>query len=211
MFALVGRHATAACSSCHVNNVYKGTPRACIGCHRTTYDRTTNPNHAAAGFPTACESCHSASASTWASSFNHSAIYPLLGRHLTAACTNCHKNNVYKGTARDCYPCHQANYDAASSPNHRSAGFPTTCDACHKASDSSWNQGTFNHTWFPITSGKHAGRQCVDCHQNPSNYKVFQCTTACHPQSSMDREHSGRQGYRYDSAACYSCHPTGRG
>jgi hypothetical protein len=211
VFALVGRHATASCASCHVNNVYKGTPRDCYGCHRATYDRTTSPNHPAAGFPTTCESCHSASASTWTASFDHSRFYPLLGRHLTAACSRCHVNNVYRGTSRDCYPCHQARYDATTSPNHRGAGFPTACEACHRSSDTSWNQGTFNHTWFPITSGRHAGRLCADCHQNSANYKVFQCTTACHPQSSMDREHSGRQGYRYDSAACYSCHPTGRG
>ncbi len=209
-FALAGVHATQACAACHKNNVYKGTPRDCVGCHRANYDRTTNPNHVAAGFPTTCEQCHSASAPTWSSSFNHNAIFPLLGRHLTASCTSCHRNNVYKGTARECYPCHSTQYDATVSPNHRAAGFPTGCDACHKASDTAWNQGKFNHTWFPITSGDHAGRQCVECHQNPGNYKVFQCTTACHTQSEMDSEHRGRAGYRYDSAACYSCHPTGR-
>jgi hypothetical protein len=211
VFQLVGRHASAACASCHVNNVYKGTPRDCIGCHRTTYDRTSNPNHAAAGFPTTCDQCHSASGSSWSSSFNHSAIYPLLGRHLTAACSSCHKNNVYKGTARDCYPCHQANYNATTNPNHRGAGFPTTCDTCHRASDTAWNQGRFTHTWFPIASGRHAGRQCAECHQDPNNYKVFQCTTACHPRSQIDNEHKGRSGYVYESSACYSCHPTGRG
>jgi hypothetical protein len=26
----------------------------------------------------------------------------------------------------------------------------------------------------------------------------------------MDSEHAGRAGYRYDSVACYSCHPTGQ-
>ncbi|MBP1607762.1 MAG: hypothetical protein H6Q08_3136, partial [Acidobacteria bacterium] len=25
-----------------------------------------------------------------------------------------------------------------------------------------------------------------------------------------DSEHSGRAGYRYESNACYSCHPQGR-
>ena len=28
---------TAACATCHVNNVYKGTPRDCVGCHRALY------------------------------------------------------------------------------------------------------------------------------------------------------------------------------
>jgi hypothetical protein len=210
VFALVGVHATQACTACHRNNVYKGTPRDCYGCHRTAYDRTTSPNHAGAGFPTTCDSCHSASSSTWSASFDHNRFFVLAGRHLSAACSSCHKNNVYRGTPRDCYPCHQAQYDRTTSPNHRAAGFPTTCETCHRNSDASFNQGRFNHTWFPITSGKHAGRACVECHTDPNNYKVFSCTI-CHDRAKTDSKHAGRAGYRYDSAACYSCHPTGRG
>jgi len=209
-YALVGVHATQPCSACHKNNVYKGTPRDCYGCHRTTYERTTRPNHAAAGFPTSCDSCHSASSSTWSASFDHNRFFVLAGRHLSAACSSCHRNNVYRGTPRTCYPCHQTQYDRTTNPNHRAAGFPTACDTCHRYTDSSFNQGRFNHTWFPITSGRHAGRACVDCHPDSNNYKVFSCTT-CHTRSTMDAEHAGRAGYRYDSNACYSCHPTGQG
>ena len=52
-------------------------------------------------------------------------------------------------------------------PARRATGTRTT----------SFNQGRFNHTWFPITSGKHAGRACAECHTDPNNYKVFTCTT----------------------------------
>ena len=52
VFALVGVHATQACAACHMNNVYKGTPRDCVGCHQANYNRTQNPNHVAAGFST---------------------------------------------------------------------------------------------------------------------------------------------------------------
>ncbi len=210
VFTLVGVHATQACTACHKNNVYKGTPRDCFSCHRTDYERTASPNHAAAGFPTACDSCHSASSSTWSASFDHNRFFVLAGRHLSAACSSCHRNSVYRGTPRECYPCHQAQYDRTTNPNHRAAGFPTTCETCHRNTDSSFNQGRFNHTWFPITSGRHAGRACAECHLDPNNYKVFSCTT-CHTRTKMDSEHAGRAGYRYDSAACYSCHPTGQG
>ena len=210
VFALVGVHATQACTACHKNNVYKGTPRDCFSCHRTDYERTASPNHAAAGFPTACDSCHSASSSTWSASFDHNKFFVLAGRHLSAACSSCHRNSVYRGTPRECYPCHQAQYDRTTNPNHRAAGFPTTCETCHRNSDASFNQGRFTHTWFPITSGKHAGRACAECHLDPNNYKVFSCTT-CHSRADTDSEHAGRAGYRYDSAACYSCHPTGQG
>jgi hypothetical protein len=207
-FPLVGVHAAQACTACHINNVYNGTPRTCVGCHKTKYDRTTNPNHAAAGFSTTCDTCHSATAAAWTATLNHNQYFVLAGRHLTASCASCHINNVYKGTSRTCYPCHQTNYTSTKTPNHLSAGFPTTCDSCHKFTDTAWTQGTFSHTWFPITSGRHAGHTCVECHNDSSNYKVFTCVT-CHTKSKMDSEHKGRAGYRYDSAACFSCHPRG--
>ena len=209
VFALVGAHATQSCTACHQNNIYRGTPRDCFGCHRTDYERTTRPNHAAAGFPTACESCHSASSPTWSAAFDHNRFFVLAGRHLTAPCSSCHVNNIYRGTPRECYPCHQAQYEQARDPNHRAAGFPTACELCHRSSDLSFDQGRFTHTWFPITSGPHAGRTCADCHPNPTNFKVFSCTT-CHGRAETDKDHEGVAGYRYDSAACYSCHPTGR-
>ncbi len=126
-----------------------------------TYDRTTSPNHAAAGFPTTCESCHKASDPSWRATFNHSSAYPLVGVHATQACTACHKNNVYKGTPRDCVGCHRTNYDRTTSPNHAAAGFPTTCESCHRASDASW-RATFNHNavfpWSACTRRRPARR-----------------------------------------------------
>ncbi len=210
IYPLVGVHATIACTTCHVNNVYHGTSRICSGCHMAQYNATTNPNHAAAMFPTTCDSCHNASSPNWTSSFNHNAIFPLLGRHATAACTRCHINNVYHGTPRTCFPCHQAQYVATTNPNHITAGFGTACEACHKATDTSFNQGTFNHTWFPIASGRHSGINCGTCHTNAAAYTVFTCMNGCHSQSSTDNEHRGRSGYRYDPVACYGCHPNGR-
>jgi hypothetical protein len=211
VFPLQGRHVTAACASCHRNGVYKGTPRNCSGCHLPQYQATTNPSHAQAGFPTTCETCHRATDSSWnQGTFSHGTVFPLQGRHATAACASCHRNGVYRGTPRDCASCHLPRYQATTNPNHVAAGFPTTCETCHRASDSSWNQGTFNHTWFPITTGRHAGNPCSACHTSPTNYRVFTCLT-CHGRAETDRKHQGRAGYRYDSAACYSCHPQGRG
>jgi hypothetical protein len=127
-YPLAGVHATQPCASCHKNNVYKGTPRDCYGCHRGNYERTASPNHTAAGFPTTCESCHRPSDASWKITFNHNSIYPLVGAHATQACTACHKNNVYKGTPRDCYGCHRANYERTTRPRHAAAGIPTSCE-----------------------------------------------------------------------------------
>jgi hypothetical protein len=210
-FPLVGQHAVQSCAGCHAGNRYQGTPRDCVGCHRDDYDRTSKPNHAAAGLSTECDSCHKASDSSWLGiGLDHNQFFQLQGRHVTAACAACHVGGVYKGTARDCYSCHRSQYERTASPSHAATGFPTTCDACHRASDTLWTQGRFTHTWFPITTGKHAGNPCSACHQDPNNYAQFTCLT-CHGRTKTDDQHKGRTGYRYDSIACYSCHPTGKG
>ena len=210
VFPLVGQHAQQTCVACHVNNVYRGTARECVGCHRAQYDRTTTPPHAASGFSTNCESCHRASDSSFrGATFNHTTIFPLLGTHAQIACVACHTNNVYRGTARECVGCHRTQYDRTTAPVHTAAGFPVTCENCHRGTDSSWTQGTFTHR-FPIASGRHEA-PCATCHTNPSSFQTFSCLTCHeHSQSEMDKEHRNINGYRYDSLACYGCHPTGR-
>ena len=206
-FRLEGVHRSAACARCHVNGTYKGTPSACVGCHQADYNRTASPNHAAAGFPTDCAACHRASDPNWhAANFNHDAYYRLEGTHRTLDCARCHSGGNYRGTPTACASCHQAQYNSTTNPNHAAAGFGTNCDACHRASDSSWSQGRFNHP-FPL-SGPH-NVDCSRCHLDRSNYRVFSCTV-CHERTTTDSHHRQVNGYRYDSAACYACHPNGR-
>ncbi len=208
VFPLVGTHATQACVACHKNNVYKGTPRDCVGCHLSEYNATKNPPHAAAGFSTACDSCHRPTDARWTGvTFNHSTVFALVGVHASQACTACHVNGVYKGTPRACVGCHLANYNATRNPNHATAGFPTTCDSCHKPTDTTWQQGKFAHTQFPLTSRHNV--PCAQCHTTPNNFQVFSCTV-CHTRSETDSHHRNRPGYVYESNACYSCHPNGK-
>lgn len=209
VFPLQGQHSQQACTACHQNNVYRGTPRACAGCHLTDYNRTTSPPHAAAGFPTTCDTCHRATDSSFLGAvFNHSAVFPLVGRHAQQSCVACHQNNVYRGTPRACVGCHLADYNRTSAPSHMAAGFPTTCDSCHRDTDSNWTQGRFVHR-FPITSGNH-NAPCTTCHTNSASYQIFTCLTCHHTQSETAKEHQGISGFRYDSLACYGCHPNGK-
>ncbi len=209
-FPLTGAHTTVPCTSCHSNGIYTGTPTDCYACHAQNYNNTTNPNHASAGFPQTCAVCHNTVAWTPATFDHNATAFPLTGAHTSVACTSCHINGIYAGTPTDCYSCHSSVYNSTTDPNHVASGFPRTCADCH--STSTWSGATFNHTGFPIYSGTHAGRwtSCNDCHPNSSNYSVFTCTTACHPQSSTDANHQGIANYVYNSANCYSCHPTGQ-
>ena len=211
VFRLQGQHATLDCASCHINDVYQGTPTDCVGCHLDEYERTQDPNHANAGFPTTCESCHRASDADWrGASFDHDEVFRLQGQHATLDCASCHINDVYQGTPRDCVGCHLDDYQQTEDPDHAAANFPTTCDSCHRASDANWFQGRFDHQ-FPITSGRHSGIACATCHSDGTNYAVFTCFN-CHEhrRSEADDEHEDVSGYQYESLACVSCHPDGR-
>jgi hypothetical protein len=208
VWPLVGSHTTLSCTSCHTGTVYTGLPSECVDCHLDDYNATTDPDHASAGFPTDCETCHQPT--TWTGAdFTHT--YQLVGVHATLECSSCHAGGVYAGTPTDCVGCHQADYNDARNPNHVTAGFPINCELCHRSSDASWNQGVFDHTYFPISGGPHASAECADCHTSSSNYAVFSCLDAgCHTRSKLEDIHSGEPGYVYDSAACYSCHPNGK-
>ncbi len=163
------------------------------------------------GFATTCDSCHRNTDATWSqkSAFNHGTYFPLAGAHTLAPCAQCHKSNNYLTVPTSpCSACHMSDYTTAKSPvDHVAAGFPTTCDTCHRFSDATWSQGTFNHTYFPLTSNHNV--PCNQCHTTAGTYTVFNCI-GCHTQSQTNSHHTGVTGYTWASPACYSCHPNGR-
>jgi hypothetical protein len=206
-FPLTGAHIPLTCSACHANGVFVGLSTTCVACHLPNFQKTTNPNHVTSGFPTDCQVCHNTAA--WVPSvFDHSkTVFPLTGAHTTVACSNCHVGGRYAGTPTDCYTCHKSQYTGTTSPNHVAAAFPTTCQTCHNTT--AWTGAKFNHTWFPIYSGTHAGKwtTCADCHTNSSDYSSFSCITChTHNKTSTDSNHGGVRGYAYTPTACYSCH-----
>ncbi|MGE5206413.1 MAG: hypothetical protein ACM3PW_12425 [Chlamydiota bacterium] len=210
-FPLTGAHATLQCQSCHANGQFTNLSTACVSCHLKDFQNTNNPNHTAAGFPQQCQVCHSTTA--WIpASFNHNTTgFPLTGAHTTVPCASCHINGQYANTPTACYSCHQKDYQSTTDPNHVAAAFPTTCALCHNTT--SWAGATFNHTWFPIYSGTHAGvwSTCGDCHINSSNYAAFSCINChTHSQANTDPHHTDVRNYVYNATSCYSCHPTGQ-
>ncbi len=207
-FRLEGTHRALDCEACHGTGGFQELPPACYSCHAEDYQRTRDPDHGAVGFPTTCENCHSSR--IWEDAeFRHSSYIPE-GRHRTASCSDCHASGVYSGMSRECSACHLGDYTNTRDPQHQTAGFPVTCEDCHSPAHTSWQQATFNHA-FAISSGRHSGLQCTDCHTT-SNFQQFSCLNChAHDKSDMDEEHGGESGYVYTSQACYTCHPQGRG
>ncbi|MCC6624985.1 MAG: hypothetical protein IT385_27305 [Deltaproteobacteria bacterium] len=215
---LTGSHTTPSCASCHVGEVYAGTPTTCDGCHHDTFVGTSAPAHVAAGFPTTCQTCHGDVA--WVpSSFDHEATWPLRGRHADAACASCHVAGVYAGTPRVCYGCHAADYQATDNPPHLALGITTACVTCHN--EASWTTSTFpgHGALFPITSGPHSVFACRDCHVDPAtDWGRFTCTgchTGQHQLARTNAHHTEVAGYgtaltTYGvEGACLHCHPDG--
>jgi hypothetical protein len=211
-FPLTGAHRAVSCQECHGDGVFRGKTTTCVSCHQADFDGTTDPGHRAARFPTDCTLCHTTTA--WGpASFDHTATaFPLTGAHIATSCQECHGDGQYAGTSTTCVSCHQAAYDATTDPNHRAAGFPTDCADCHGTS--TWDGASFDHdaSFFPIYSGNHRGEwaSCSTCHTNPSSFQSFTCLSCHeHSQSETASNHRDVSGYRYDSQACYSCHPRG--
>jgi hypothetical protein len=216
-FTLDGAHTALACTQCHnttfsPTGAYNLTSNACVTCHQSDYNGTNNPPHATVGFPTTCNTCHTTA--SWANAtFNHNTqtTFALLGPHAssTVTCAMCHVNNNYTTLPTVCSGCHMTDYNNTTNPNHKSAGFPTTCDTCNTTwQTTNWAGATFNHTWFNMN---HHGANgvCATCHTNPSDYSVFQCT-GCHGNNNAANfHHPSVGGYVYNSVNCYQCHPRG--
>jgi hypothetical protein len=133
-FPLTGAHVNTPCTSCHINNVFAGTPTDCYSCHKTEYQTTNNPNHAASGFPTSCADCHTTT--TWTgATFTHSKFPIYSGNHarVWTTCGDCHTNpaNYQSFTCINCHTHNQTSTDAQHRGVRNYAYAPTTCYSCH--------------------------------------------------------------------------------
>ncbi|HQY03930.1 MAG TPA: cytochrome c3 family protein, partial [Flavobacteriales bacterium] len=205
-FPLTGSHLGPSCVTCHSNG-YQGTPTNCDACHITEYNGTTNPNHVTAGFPTDCIVCHDVT--NWVpATYDHNATnFPLVGAHVGVSCVSCHANG-YTGTPTNCNACHMPDYNSANNPNHAADLFPTDCTLCHN--ENAWSPSSFNHDadYFRIYSGNHSSvwNTCATCHNVPGDFSIFTCIDCHNNQNQVNSNHSGVNGYSYNSVACYSCH-----
>ena len=210
-FPLTGSHGALDCEGCHKPTgqgqlQFVNTQAECRACHMTEFRSTRSPDHVAGAFPTDCQTCHTAS--TWSSArFDHSrTAFPLTGAHRTTACESCHAGGRYKGTARDCASCHQADYNRAQPP-HASSGFAASaCASCH--TPAGWASAVFNHsaTAFPLT-GAHVTATCQGCHADGVYKGKPSACQACH-MTEFTAAIPNHPAAGFTAAACASCHTT---
>ncbi len=118
VYPLVGKHAAASCSACHVLDAriaavrFVGSPKDCASCHK---DPHVGQFRAASG-GTKCESCHSDPTVWKAGAFDHDrARFKLDAAHKGVSCRECHPTVPlkdgrrivqYKPVKTGCADCH---------------------------------------------------------------------------------------------------------
>ncbi len=131
-FLLKDVHFTLKCEQCHVDGIFKNTPKDCSGCHSTGTRVAATPKPVS-HIPTtaACDTCHVSAATFLVKSFRHDGI--------TSNCSTCH-NGQFLGvlskpanhfpTQLPCENCHN-NTSTFLSFRMDHNGVTSGCNACH--------------------------------------------------------------------------------
>ena len=209
-FPLVGAHAAADCTRCHVGAAmgdFQLPSIACESCHAQDAASSTGLDHLGQGLTDRCDRCHKPVA--WKpAGFDHPSNFPLAAGHANVSCNTCHTTpGTFEGLSTDCVSCHQPDFQRTTNPNHSSAGFSTNCTDCH--STSHWQGGAFQHTAaFPLLNG-HAGQTCNACHSSGVYAGLPSSCVSCH-QADFQRTTSPSHSAAGFSTACTQCHNTTR-
>ena len=180
-FELIGKHRDLPCESCHVNAIFKGTPRACQACHGAGAEVR------AVGKPAShilssdrCEACHTPVNFNPAVNFDHaeargSCSYCHNGvqaqgkspTHIQTdlECNVCHSTIGWSGAifrhanvVDNCAACHDGSQAKGMPANHIPTG-GAPCEACHSATNFTTFAGT------PMNHAVVAGMPCATCHE----------------------------------------------
>lgn len=195
-YRLRGKHAEVECESCHEpKKKYRQAPSDCQACHRKddVHKGSLGPK---------CADCHSES--RWSEArFDHDKTrFALLGKHVDAKCTDCHrKGTEYKDSPRTCIGCHRKDDEAAK--GHKGL-YGEKCESCHGAKG--WKPATFNHdtdTRYAL-NGKHRSAKCADCHTGHLyKNKLGTACIDCHRKDDdAPKGHRGSLGR--DCGACHT-------
>ncbi len=169
LFTLTGAHIATPCNACHKKEegkaqIFVFANFRCESCHEDFHKgqfRTEMAEHS-------CAQCHSTTG--WSMTiFDHSKTkFPLVGKHKSVKCSDCHKETVvhgvkqvqYVGLPTRCESCHKdVHFDQFADRGR------TECASCH--SPAGWHALLFDHetqSTFHLT-GAHKNVACGGCHK----------------------------------------------
>jgi hypothetical protein len=187
-FPLRYKHKKVKCAKCHINDVYKDTPRECgVRCHEDSLHKGRLGDE--------CSRCHTGG--TWkALRFDHTddTKWPLIGLHKKVPkCEDCHPKRRYKPTPTNCSAkgCH------AKDDAHKGR-LGDRCERCHKETGAN----IFNHNTMSKykLDGAHLTTKCSECHPKITFKPRPTNCYGCHPEPKV---HKGQYG-----TLCEQCHNT---
>jgi hypothetical protein len=206
---LDGVHRDLPCESCHLNAVFRGTPRSCGSCHvKGSLFNATPKTQTHISSTNNCAACHNTISFRPQVHFDHAQVM--------GSCVSCHNGTIATGmkipphpaTTQNCAACHTViSWNPPSTVDHTQiplavAGF---CIICHNGKDA---------------SGKSAGHvatnlECGDCHLTTTwlgaNFDHTGITTGCATCHNGTKA-VGKQGSHMPTTiACETCHTTGIG
>ena len=177
-FELIGQHRDLPCELCHVNAIFKGTPRDCASCHGvgTQVKATIKPkSHILTS--NRCEACHTPVAWNPAVNFDHAEVQ--------GSCSSCHNNVQAQGrgpthidTNLECNACHSTISWAGVAFNHTNV--VTNCASCHNGNAAKGAPATHIPTGSSPMAADPGNAPCEACH-TPTNYLSFAGTIMNHP------------------------------
>jgi predicted CXXCH cytochrome family protein len=212
-FPLTGGHAMAACESCHVAGVFKGTAKECDGCHalgRRVVATPKSTSHIVTDSP--CETCHFNSSTFLGARFNHGTAFP-------GQCATCHNGRQSMGkpashssgnkATKSCDNCHRSYTWFQASWNHVGV-VPGTCGTqCHNGSEAPGQPpGHSNTTQYNLQAKAYYFPACDQCHHyvswTPAPFKHLVAGTceSCHTYAGKPTPHIAIAV----GATCGNCH-----
>ncbi len=199
-FRLTKAHQKAPCAACHKSSDFFKVGTSCADCHQDVHKGKMGVS---------CETCHDNNG--WDNRkikkdsihTHQDAGFPLIGMHARLDCSQCHRNNQYRGTNSECYACHAAKYQATSAPNHGALHIGTNCNQCHTGF--SWQKAFYSHNRFPLT-GTHKTTPCSSCHISGYTGTPSTCF-GCHATNYNNTTNPNHTASGINTT-CETCHST---
>lgn len=214
-FILSGVHASERCESCHINGVFKGTPRDCTTCHssgarQSRGNTVKSANHLPTSAP--CETCHSTQSFSGAR-FSHAGV-------ARGTCMTCHNGRTAPGksanhivTAASCDSCHRSSAWLPAAGFDHAGVTAGTCASCHNGARATGRSAVH----VPNTAVSGIGNaSCDSCHKSGfkswlparvhSSFSVIaQCAT-CHTGRYAPAVGKPNTPIHATATTCENCH-----
>jgi hypothetical protein len=176
-FPLDFTHQRVACDSCHLQNVFAGTPIQCRACHNNSARiRASAPSPTHIRHTGECEFCHLSGSWENVGRVDHYAVigtcqschngFTATGKHpghvqSSEVCDNCHRTNSWANAVFDhsnistnCQNCHNGTRATGKPADHLLSN--STCDDCHNTL--AWTPAQVDH--ISVIGS------CSSCHNN---------------------------------------------